>query len=122
MSQGHHTTSKYACPECDGRSFHYAYEFQNARPDDKRRLCANCCTEFVAVAADPAPSIVTADGATIHVGERLYDYYSMAEGILATAPDDTGWFYVTHMRGGRELLNGERVCSLAHARRMGWPL
>lgn len=67
--------------------------------------------------------IRTADGMEVPVGEIVYNYYDMEVGCIATEPDDVGWFYFTPQyagKGGRTLLNGERICSLAHAKRMGW--
>jgi hypothetical protein len=63
--------------------------------------------------------ITTADGVVVMVGDSVFSHYTMREHIIATDPDDTGWFYVINSEG-RDLLNGERICSLEHARRMGW--
>lgn len=65
------------------------------------------------------PTIQTADGVTVQVGATVYNYYDMTECQIAEAPDSVGWFHVTQ-KGGPTLLNGERICSLAHAKRMGW--
>jgi hypothetical protein len=66
------------------------------------------------------PEIITADGMLVNVGDAIFDYYSMEPGKVATAPDGAGWFDVRHDNGNREYLNGERICTLKHARQMGW--
>lgn len=68
-----------------------------------------------------SPHIKTADGATVERGRVIFDYYSMRLGEIMTDPDDSGWFYVRHLETNeRQLLNGERICTIDHARRMGW--
>jgi hypothetical protein len=69
---------------------------------------------------------VTADGAVITHGALLFNYYDMKRVVVkisGTSADPTspyhwtwdGWFRTTGA-----LLNGERLCTLDHARRMGW--
>lgn len=54
--------------------------------------------------------ITTADGKTVHPGDLVFDYYTLAWGhIDPTGPDDAGWFDVHHLDGGRAYLNGERI-------------
>lgn len=65
-------------------------------------------------------TITTADRRVVVKGEQVFNYYGMVECRIITDPDATGWFYVSQNGGQRELLNGERICSLGHARRMGW--
>lgn len=74
-----------------------------------------CCNTFM-----PQPTeYTTGDGRTVHSGAAVFSHYSMREGVIGTG-DPTGWFYLVYPDGGRDLLNGERICSLQHARRMGW--
>ena len=68
--------------------------------------------------------IRTEDGTTFKEGDRAYNYYDMKPGVIrpnsiTMAPD--AWFDFDHDDGTRALLNGQRICSLAHAKRMGWP-
>jgi hypothetical protein len=65
-------------------------------------------------------AITTADGVTVNVGSRVFSHYTMHCHTILTAPDSQGWFYLSREDDTRELLNGERICSLDHARRMGW--
>lgn len=67
-------------------------------------------------------NITTADGQLVRKGDTVFSHYTMREHVILTDPDIDGWFYLRRADGtpGRELLNGERICSLAHARRMGW--
>lgn len=65
----------------------------------------------------------SADGKEYEVDDLVYDYYGMNEGVIVSEPDDQGWFYLGVWSDGhysRELRNGERVCSLEHAQKMGW--
>ena len=64
--------------------------------------------------------IRTEDGHTVAHGDRVFDYYSMAAGVIAEPPDAEGWFTVRHDRGTTALLNGERICTIAFAQRKGW--
>jgi hypothetical protein len=65
--------------------------------------------------------IHTEDGATVHNGDRVYNYYDMEPGVIVTEPDDQGWFYVRHDKGGQALLNGQRICTVKAAQRRGFP-
>ena len=67
-----------------------------------------------------ADTITAADNVLLAVGDPAFDYYNMKAGRFEDLPDAQGWAHFRHDDGGRDLLNGERVCSLAHARRMGW--
>lgn len=72
----------------------------------------------------PDMTIRTEDGVVVQPGERVYDYYSMKAGhivpeSLTLAPDV--WFDVKHDDGTRCVLNGQRICTIAHAKRMKWP-
>jgi hypothetical protein len=64
--------------------------------------------------------IVSSDGARLAAAQAqpAFDYYSMKAGRFVTLSDAEGWALFRH--GSAVSLNGERVCSLAHARRMGW--
>ena len=52
-------------------------------------------------------------------GDRAFSHYTMKAGVIGE-PDEAGWFYFRQEDGTRDYLNGVRVCSLRHARRMGW--
>lgn len=65
-------------------------------------------------------AIKLADGAEVGVGSTCFDYYSMKRGRFAAPLDEQGWGWFEHDDGTRDLLDGERVCSLAHAQKMGW--
>lgn len=69
--------------------------------------------------------VTLADGITVQIGEACFDYYSMKRGHFEnmearSGSSFDGWGDFLHDDGTRNLLNGERVCSLAHARSMGW--
>jgi hypothetical protein len=66
-----------------------------------------------------AHTYTTADGATVRTGDRVYNYYSMCPGVVGKDKGD-GWFFFEAEPTGGELLNGDRICTLAHAERMGW--
>jgi hypothetical protein len=66
----------------------------------------------------------TEDGATVKEGDRVYNYYDMKPGYIKPnsirmMPDP--WFDVVHDNGKVSVLNGQRICTLAYAKRMGWP-
>jgi hypothetical protein len=65
----------------------------------------------------------TDDGGTVHhEGDRAYNYYSMKPGVIGEGSGTfDGWFDFHHDDGTRVTLNGQRICTLAHAKRMGWP-
>lgn len=68
-------------------------------------------------------TIRTEDGVVVQPGDRVYDYYSMKPGViqpgsLILAPDV--WFDVTHDDGTRNVLNGQRICTMEFARRRGF--
>lgn len=71
----------------------------------------------------PTLPTYTDDGGTVHTeGDLVYDYYSMEPVVIGPACGD-GWF--NSLKPGNDswtvgMLNGQRICSLAHARRMGW--
>lgn len=70
--------------------------------------------------------IVTDDKRVVAKGDRVYNYYGMWPGKIATDPDAQGWFFITRDPGtgegrGSEMLNGQRICSIEHAQSMGWP-
>ena len=56
-------------------------------------------------------------GHTIRVGEQAFSVYTMTVGTIGPVTD--GWFDFTGAEGERNLLNGQRVCCLACARRYG---
>lgn len=62
----------------------------------------------------------TDDGQIVHTGDRVFSHYTMTAGKIGEARSQEGWFAFTDDNGDREMLNGQRVCSLSHAQRMGW--
>src|SRR5206468_3342913 len=67
-----------------------------------------------------SPTYRTEDGATLKQDERAYDYYTMEPGTIGNPGGSDGWFYFHHDRGTRTLLNGQRICTLAFAKRRGF--
>lgn len=78
------------------------------------------------------PRYKTADGSPITHGKPLFNYYDgyvvlvKIDGTHAD-PDSEfhqswdGWYYTKRENGETgPILNGERMCSLEHARKMGW--
>lgn len=75
---------------------------------------------------------VTADGEEFETGSLLFSHYTMTplvvgKGEMDEASSFHGWFDVTEyqmpdvtQRKGPQQLNGERLCTLEHAVRMGW--
>jgi hypothetical protein len=63
------------------------------------------------------------DGGTIHrEGDRVYCYYTMTPGVILEGSGTyEGWFDFQQDDGKRHVLNGQRICTLEHARKMGWP-
>jgi hypothetical protein len=66
------------------------------------------------------PSYRSEDGATLKQGDRAYDYYTMAPGVIGEPAGSDGWFDFHHDRGTRTLLNGQRVCTLQFAHHRGF--
>jgi hypothetical protein len=64
----------------------------------------------------------TEDGVIVQVGDRIYDYYSMKPGVIVRHAGDMPdpWFDVRHDDGGLAVLNGQRICSIAYAKRRGF--
>ena len=60
------------------------------------------------------------DGVVMKTGDAAYDYYCMKPGEIGRDLG-RGWFDFEHSDGTVEMLNGQRICSLEHARRMRWP-
>jgi hypothetical protein len=58
-------------------------------------------------------------GERFQVGDEVFSHYTMRAGIVGEV-DSMGWFELRYAEGGSDYLDGTRVCSLAHARRMGW--
>lgn len=59
-------------------------------------------------------------GATVHVGDEAYDYYSRAKVLIVEPSCFVGWYDVTDGNGRTYELDGSRMCSIAHATRRGW--
>lgn len=70
--------------------------------------------------ADDSQSVVLADGVLARDGDRVFSHYSMRQGTLKVSFGFDGWHDLIYDDGTRDYLNGERMCGLAHARRMGW--
>lgn len=68
----------------------------------------------------PGLVVTTADGHEVTIGDRVFSHYSMREGYIRESIGFDGWFDLVYEDGSRDYLNGERICSLAHAKRMGW--
>lgn len=75
-------------------------------------------------------TILTEDGVTLRVGQVAYCYYSMKPGriealdVVYNEGKDRNkdvWFNFRYDDGGRDLLNGQRICTALHARRRGFP-
>jgi hypothetical protein len=71
-------------------------------------------------------TITTADGVTLKEGDRVYSHYTMSTGTIGPIStfwkeEADPWFDFIHADGKHDTLNGDRVCSLDHAKRMGWP-
>jgi hypothetical protein len=78
----------------------------------------------------------TEDGIEVGLNEPCYDYYCMKPGrIIAFDKDEREdryfdsmmqgsikpWFTFEHTDGTRQYLNGQRICSLAYAKRNKYP-
>lgn len=59
------------------------------------------------------------DGGIAEVGGRVYNHYDRAAGVIVDDAGD-GWFDLRQDDGKIKVLNGERTCTLATARRKGW--
>lgn len=52
---------------------------------------------------------------------RLFNYYDQKIGnIMWQTVDSAGWFTFIHEDSTIQHLNGDRICTMAHARRKGW--
>jgi len=56
--------------------------------------------------------IRTADGVTVHNGDRVWNYYDLQWVTIVEEPDNEGWFYVRDDNGGLKTLNGERISAV----------
>lgn len=54
------------------------------------------------------------------VGTPAFNYYDMKVGHPMEYPDHDGWFNFAQEDGSVALLNGQRICSISHAKKMGW--
>jgi hypothetical protein len=64
---------------------------------------------------------ITDDGVTVAKGDRAYNYYDMKPGVVGEQDSSfADWFTFNHDDGSRALLNGQRICSMAFARRRGF--
>lgn len=61
----------------------------------------------------------TDDGRIVSTGDEVFSHYTMSQGVIG---DDMGqgWFRFVSPETGRDMLDGQRICSLDYARRMGW--
>lgn len=73
----------------------------------------------------PDSTIKTADGVLMKEGDLAYSHYTMSAGTIgpmtSSFSDPDPWFDFIHRDGSSTLLNGDRICTIAHAKRMGWP-
>jgi hypothetical protein len=61
------------------------------------------------------------NGISHRYGDHVYSYYLMVPGTIGPDLGD-GWFDFVHTYGAKvTMLNGQRICSIEHAKRMGWP-
>jgi hypothetical protein len=59
-----------------------------------------------------ATTIQTADGRTVNVGDRVFNYYDLKWGrIESLTSTSDGWFTFAHEDGTKAVLNGERISS-----------
>jgi hypothetical protein len=54
-------------------------------------------------------TIVTADGATLKVGDRAFNYYDCKWGKIEEINRHDDWFTFRHEDGTSAVLNGERI-------------
>lgn len=80
------------------------------------------------------PTVRTEDGVEVAEGDTVFDYYSMAVGVVGKIEGErtdefhssemqgstNPWFDVIHEDGKHQLLNGQRICSVDAAKRKGW--
>jgi len=57
-----------------------------------------------------AKTILTADGYTVTIGARVFDYYNGHWGTIGTLNSSSDWFDHHREDGGRGYLDGSRVC------------
>ena len=68
-----------------------------------------------------APQVITTyDGTQVTIGDEVFSPYTFERHTILSLPDDSGWFWVSRPNGGRELLDGSRICTPRYAVRMGW--
>jgi hypothetical protein len=61
----------------------------------------------------------TADGKPVKTGDRVFSHYTMTDGVIGEQRGAPDWF--TFEDGfGNDMLDGSRIVSLEHARKMGW--
>ena len=63
------------------------------------------------------PFYVTEDDVMVFQGERAYNYYEMKPGVVGKPSFFKEWFEFIHDDGTVTSLNGQRICSVAYARR-----
>jgi hypothetical protein len=63
------------------------------------------------------PTYTTEDGVPLEEGDHAYNYYDMKPGRIGKASFSDGWFDFIHDDGTTQLLNGQRICSDAFAKR-----
>jgi hypothetical protein len=65
-------------------------------------------------------TVRTEDGVTLNIGDEAYDYYGFNLGVITGPIDSAGWFDLVTADGRKLYRNGERICSIAYARKRGW--
>lgn len=75
---------------------------------------------------DKGTFVKTEDGKLVYGNDRVYNYYDMEPGIIVegTITEDgpnAGWFTFENDRGRRNILNGQRICTIAYAKHRGFP-
>jgi hypothetical protein len=58
-------------------------------------------------------------GETFAEGDEAFSHYSMRTGVVGPIGED-GWFPFRTAGHMHDTFDGTRICSLAHARKMGW--
>jgi hypothetical protein len=66
---------------------------------------------------DEKPHYTTEDGVVLYEGDHAYNYYDMKPGRIGKSANFDGWFDFDHDDGSSQLLNGQRICSDAFAKR-----
>jgi hypothetical protein len=85
-----------------------------------REGCPTCEDRPLASYPVRPVAYVTEDGATVHTGDKVYNYYDMEPGTIGRPAGQDGWFYFHADGKGTNILNGPRICTMAFAKRRGF--